>query len=261
METKLQVYQLHESDFSSMHRSISMINCCSFDVKENSSCVCAHSNNFCAVGLGGSVQMFQLNQTELVSTHKFFINKANQINDLAFDSKGQTLLCVGTNKPSLAIIDLRDNRSWKRLDNQNDKAMLSFNVQWLPHRTNEFIVAGMDHQLELFDVRLVSRGPLLKFVEHKNSSSRTRFSIDSELDLLACNGDDNQLRVWSTRSGQLIHERPVKSLGLKTQSPDQLQLAMGGVIGMGGKESWLKVWTADNRRVSCFGLVDDKNKF
>lgn len=73
---------------------------------------------------------------------------------------------------------------------------------------NQLIVSSYDHNLFKIDLRFFDDAKphktVFKFGGHRNTGKMIKFSVDHHFQTLTSSGDDNCIRIWSIKSGELI---------------------------------------------------------
>ncbi|EFJ15672.1 hypothetical protein SELMODRAFT_422538 [Selaginella moellendorffii] len=107
------------------------------------------------------------------------------------DSTGNIVVC-GFRNGCILSLDIRERRFWK-MDSRNSIRMKSS------------VSSDMSDSIRLWDRRLVGRGWLRSFEGHKNSFSSLQLGIDPTGTVLMSGCEDNAVRIWSLRTGSLLH--------------------------------------------------------
>eukprot|EP00250_Pteridium_aquilinum_P004969 c1513_g1_i1 orf=124-1698(-) len=75
----------------------------------------------------------------------------------------------------------------------------------LLHSDETYLLASaMNGDINLWDRRLVEKGPVLTYEGNQNSHSLLHLGVDASESLLASGGEDCGMRIWSLRSGKLL---------------------------------------------------------
>lgn len=75
----------------------------------------------------------------------------------------------------------------------------------LLHSDETYLLASsMNGNIQLWDRRLVEKGPVLSYEGNCNSHSMLQLGIDPSETLFASGGEDCSIRIWSLRSGKLL---------------------------------------------------------
>ncbi|CAA7409152.1 unnamed protein product [Spirodela intermedia] len=79
-----------------------------------------------------------------------------------------------------------------------------------------FFGSSMDGSIELFDQRLLHRGPVQSYEGHANSHSHLELGVDPSEAFVLSGGEDCYLRIWSIKSGKMLFAENVSDSVLKT---------------------------------------------
>lgn len=75
----------------------------------------------------------------------------------------------------------------------------------------QFVASGDESFLKMYDIRMMKRRrdntvkALHNFTEHKSSYHYHQINFDPNTNLLALSGNDNMIRFWDIKTGQLVH--------------------------------------------------------
>ncbi|XP_024517267.1 uncharacterized protein LOC9630270 [Selaginella moellendorffii] len=121
------------------------------------------------------------------------------------DSTGNIVVC-GFRNGCILSLDIRERRFWK-MDSRNSIRMKSSvcSLLLLPSDESYVVASDMSDSIRLWDRRLVGRGWLRSFEGHKNSFSSLQLGIDPTGTVLMSGCEDNAVRIWSLRTGSLLH--------------------------------------------------------
>eukprot|EP01018_Ginkgo_biloba_P030729 Gb_10977 [translate_table: standard] len=74
------------------------------------------------------------------------------------------------------------------------------------HSDDKYLLASsMNGTMKLWDRRLVQRGAVQSYEGHVNSHTTLQFGVDPTETLLASGGEDSAIRIWSVKTGELLH--------------------------------------------------------
>ncbi|XP_077244367.1 uncharacterized protein LOC143884603 isoform X1 [Tasmannia lanceolata] len=69
-----------------------------------------------------------------------------------------------------------------------------------------FLASSMDGFIDLYDRRLLQRGPLQSYEGHVNCHTRLQLGIDPSESLVMSGGEDRCVRIWDIKTGKLLCE-------------------------------------------------------
>lgn len=108
-----------------------------------------------------------------------------------------------------------------------------------------FLGSSMDGSIELFDCRLLQRGAVQSYEGHVNSHNHLQLGVDPSETLLMSGGEDNYLRIWSIKSGELIFEETFSSYVLATICWPRSGSVSRGVQGSLRQPEWYSEGSCD----------------
>lgn len=74
-----------------------------------------------------------------------------------------------------------------------------------------FLASSMDGSIKLYDHRMVQRGAIQCYEGNVNSHTHTQLGVDPSEQFVMSGGEDNKLRIWSIKSGELLLEEKFMS--------------------------------------------------
>ncbi|KAL8101307.1 uncharacterized protein LOC141686956 isoform X2 [Apium graveolens] len=74
-----------------------------------------------------------------------------------------------------------------------------------------FLASSMDGSIKLYDHRMVQRGAVQCYEGNVNSHTHIQLGVDPSEKFVMSGGEDNKLRLWSIRSGELLLEEKLMS--------------------------------------------------
>ncbi|KAK2594866.1 hypothetical protein QQS21_007418 [Conoideocrella luteorostrata] len=189
----------------------------------------ASSNLLCVVGTNGGVLRVNPNEDmEWIAPEVSpkGTKLPREIFDQDFQQSNHNVLLAGGRQPRLWITDLRTpDDEWTYIRHNSSIAHLrSVNP-------NQVLVAGLENQMSLYDMRYYSKRsdvarPLLKFAEYNNAAHfHTGWDVCTELGAVAAAQDDGTVKLFSLKTGRRVRSRvvdavktdtPVKALKFKT---------------------------------------------
>ncbi|TXG67121.1 hypothetical protein EZV62_008396 [Acer yangbiense] len=69
-----------------------------------------------------------------------------------------------------------------------------------------FLASTMDGSVKLYDHRIINRGHVQSYEGHVNSRTRIQLGVDQSERFVMSGGEDNNLRIWSIKSGELLFD-------------------------------------------------------
>ncbi|KAL5578007.1 hypothetical protein UlMin_019706 [Ulmus minor] len=79
-----------------------------------------------------------------------------------------------------------------------------------------FLASSMDGSVKLYDHRLTQRGAVQSYEGHVNSHTRIQLGVDPFEKFVMSGGEDNNLRIWSIKSGELLFQDKFSNKVLST---------------------------------------------
>ncbi|CAA6671997.1 unnamed protein product [Spirodela intermedia] len=163
-----------------------------------------------------------------------------------FDQSGNVVLC-GLRNGSILVVDVRQKPSGSRrhftsstrdpVESTAEGANMhqrKHHRNWITRRhqvevhyiicflvplhsdEQYFFGSSMDGSIELFDQRLLHRGPVQSYEGHANSHSHLELGVDPSEAFVLSGGEDCYLRIWSIKSGKMLFAENVSDSVLKT---------------------------------------------
>ncbi|KAI9204380.1 WD40-repeat-containing domain protein [Polychytrium aggregatum] len=165
--------------------------------------------------VGGSGRAYVIRGWTVSSPHpvSLFVKKSDVLAQ-SFDETGN-LLCSGCRSGNIFWHDLRgriDQSANAMSDMGHDSAICHLEVVG----PTGLYSSAMNGSIKQWDVRW-TRSPVLEFQGNVNSHTKQNFELDDSGSTLVSVGQDKHLRIWSTRTGQLLAQ---KSTGVDSSSPD-----------------------------------------
>lgn len=164
----------------------------------------AHSSNTFAVGGEDKIRLFTPFSQPATSSTGFHdhtcLKCQGKATAMRFGENG-TKLYVATNK---GILHIFDSSTKKQVHQQTVAAKTIFSIEIMKNQ-NQVLFSGHDDQLRLLDIRNLSQ-PVITFAEHKNNCRKFFVSVDETVGVVCSPGDDLHVRLWSLRTGALLHD-------------------------------------------------------
>lgn len=127
------------------------------------------------------------------------------VRSIKFGKDGK--IYCGTNKGILYIID-SDSVNFRTV-NLNCSTIVDLDII----NDNELIISAHNNRLFILDLRFVNtKTNVIEFKEHFNECKKIKFSRDKRFQTLTSVGQDNIVRIWSEKSGNLIRTINYKDL-------------------------------------------------
>ncbi|KAH9330258.1 hypothetical protein KI387_002366, partial [Taxus chinensis] len=80
------------------------------------------------------------------------------------------------------------------------------------HSDDKYLLASsMNGTIKLWDRRLVGKGAVQSYEDNINSHTMIQIGVDPTETLLASGGEDSAVRLWSIKTGKLLHTAAVSS--------------------------------------------------
>ncbi|KAJ8766000.1 hypothetical protein K2173_020516 [Erythroxylum novogranatense] len=72
-----------------------------------------------------------------------------------------------------------------------------------------FLASSMDGSINLYDHRMIKRGPVQSYEGHVNSHHALQLEVDKSESFLLGGGEDCKIRLWSLKSGEMLFEEKI----------------------------------------------------
>ncbi|XP_015782072.1 DDB1- and CUL4-associated factor 4 [Tetranychus urticae] len=165
---------------------------------------CPHTLQTLAIGGNKHIRLFTplYINTNRTSNDHTLLEVKGKATSLKFSQDGKRLY-AGTNNGYLVSFDVTNK---KRIETCNLKTKTIAYLHPLKNG-NQLIVSCHDSKLLLMDNRN-SRSPIITYSDHVNDCKKIPVSVDESVDVLCSSGQDYKIRLWSLKSGKLLHEIP-----------------------------------------------------
>ncbi|RWS04641.1 DDB1- and CUL4-associated factor 4-like protein [Dinothrombium tinctorium] len=121
------------------------------------------------------------------------------VSSLKFDSSGKSFF-AGLNKGRIHRFDVNTKKEAQKIDMKTRSVVFIHPLQ----NERQLIASCHENNLLLVDLRMPSQY-VLSYREHINDCKKIPVSVDESVDVLCCQGQDSITRMWSIKSGKLLH--------------------------------------------------------
>jgi len=171
-------------------------------------CCDTYLNDCLVLGGDSKCSLFKLSNNEnrsinVAPDHEFKLKSEGIVRSMKFSNDGKTIYC-GTDRGKLHLVNLSNDSYDSQLYNPQCGPIVDLKLL----DEHQLIISSHNHNLFKIDLRYFDESKPLKtqfkFEGHRNVCEKIKFSIDDQFQTLTSCGDDNCVRLWSIRTGELI---------------------------------------------------------